>query len=102
MRVFEQNMDVPMPQILEEIVEIEEIVDIPVLQFEFIFRFFFRIQFVKQLFGSCFDEPLLTDLLVGPPTASPLCGNWCTVGVLAGTHQTGWHREQSANPFLLH
>ena len=37
MRVIEQNMDVPMPQIPEEIVEIETIVDIPVLQSEFIF-----------------------------------------------------------------
>ena len=36
-RVIEQNMDVPMPQILEEIVEIEAIVDNPVLQSEFIF-----------------------------------------------------------------
>ena len=34
--VVEQNVDVPMPQILKEIVEIEAIVDIPVLQFEFI------------------------------------------------------------------
>ena len=24
---------------------------------------------------------------VEPPTAFPLCGHWCTVGVLAGTHQ---------------
>ena len=31
-------MDVPMPQILEDIVEFEEIVDIPVLQIEFIFH----------------------------------------------------------------
>ena len=38
MRVIEQNIDVPMPQILEEIVEIESIVDISVLQFEFIFH----------------------------------------------------------------
>ena len=37
MRVIEQNMDVPMPQILEGIVETEAIVDIPVLQSEFIF-----------------------------------------------------------------
>ena len=36
-RVVEQNTDVPMPQILEEIVEIAAIVDIPVLQLEFIF-----------------------------------------------------------------
>ena len=36
MRVIEQNMDVPMPQILEEIVEVETIVDIPVQQSEFI------------------------------------------------------------------
>ena len=42
---------------------------------------------VKLLFRFCVDEPLLTDLQVGPPTASPLCGHWCTVGVLAGTHQ---------------
>ena len=32
--------------------------------------------------------------------------HWCTVGVLAGTHQCalrcpGWHREQSANPLWL-
>ena len=40
MRVIEQNMDVPMPQILEEIVEIEAIVDIPVLQSEFMFFVF--------------------------------------------------------------
>ena len=38
MRVIEQNMDVPMPQILEGIAEIEAVVDIPVLQFEFIFH----------------------------------------------------------------
>ena len=25
--------------------------------------------------------------LVEPPVASPLCGHWCTVGILAGTHQ---------------
>ena len=38
MRVIEQNMDVPMPQILEEIVEIGAIVDILVLQFDFILQ----------------------------------------------------------------
>ena len=38
-RVVEQNIGVPMPQILEEIVEIDAIVDIPVLQIEFIFLF---------------------------------------------------------------
>ena len=43
-RVVEQNTDVPMPQILEEIVEIAAIVDIPVLQLEFIFL----------VNGSCF------------------------------------------------
>ena len=36
-RVAEHIIDVPMPQILEEIVEFEEIVDTPVLQVEFIF-----------------------------------------------------------------
>ena len=43
--VAEQNVDVPMPQSLEKTVEFEEIVDMPVLQFELIFlvdsRFFF-------------------------------------------------------------
>ena len=36
-RVVEQIIDAPMPQILEEIVEFEEFVDIPVLQIEFVF-----------------------------------------------------------------
>ena len=36
-RVVEQIFNMSMPQILEEIVEIEAIVDIPVLKFEFIF-----------------------------------------------------------------
>ena len=36
-RVVEQIFNMTMPQIPEEIVEIEAIVDIPVLQFEFIF-----------------------------------------------------------------
>ena len=35
--VVGQNFDVPMPLILEEIVEFEEVVDTPVLQLEFIF-----------------------------------------------------------------
>ena len=34
-RVVEQNIDEPVPQILKEIVEIDAIVDIPVLHFEF-------------------------------------------------------------------
>ena len=38
-RVVEQNTDVPMPQILEEIVEVEAVVDIVVSQSEFIFGF---------------------------------------------------------------
>ena len=45
-RIAEHVIDVPMPQILEEIVEIEAIVDISVLQFEFIFHvhsFFFAV-----------------------------------------------------------
>ena len=36
-RVVEQIIDAPMPQILQEIVEFEEFVDIPVLQIEFVF-----------------------------------------------------------------
>ena len=40
----------------------------------------------------------------GPPTAFPLIGPQCTVGVFAGTHwsatdtQAGWYQGQSANP----
>ena len=37
-RVVEKIFNMTMPPILEEIVEIEAIVDIPVLQFEFIFH----------------------------------------------------------------
>ena len=45
-------------------------------------------QIQKQLLVSAsVDEPPLTDLLFGPPTASPLFGHRCTVGVLAGTHR---------------
>ena len=46
-RVVEQIFTTPVPQILEELIELEEIVDIPVLQIEFIlfsgrsFSFFF-------------------------------------------------------------
>ena len=43
-RVVEQIFDKPTPHILEEIIELEAIVEIPVLQFEFIFvdgSFFF-------------------------------------------------------------
>ena len=36
-RVVEQIIDAPMPQILQEIVEFEEFVDIPVLQIELFF-----------------------------------------------------------------
>ena len=43
----------------------------------------------------------------GPPTAFLLFRPHCTVGILAGTRapsdaQAGWHREQSANPYVLH
>ena len=45
-RVVEQIFDKPTPHILEEIIELEAIVEIPVLQFEFFFidgSFFFAV-----------------------------------------------------------
>ena len=54
--------------------------------------------------AAVLNSALLCSTVNGPPTAFPLIGSQCTVGVLTGTHwvptdtQAGWYQGQSANP----